>query len=259
MTDTGPHEHAAAEGRRPSGLLLAVGALVVVLAIGAGVYLLVQDDGTSTESAPTSTTAGSTSTTSPTTTTATSDVTTTVPVDTSAAVWPPTSSSTRYADPVAAARGFAIDDVGFTSPIVGAYSAGAPRSGEVPVQSRAQGPVTTVLVRQLGDSWWVLGSSTPNIQLASPGPLASISSPVRLQGTSTAFEATVNVRVRDDTGGQPIGAGIVMGGANGTMGPCDAELSFGRPSTASGAVMLLTRSPEDDSVTEVTTVRVQFA
>ena len=138
--------------------------------------------------------------------------------------------------------------MGFTDPIVGAFRPGDARSGEVPVQSRAQGPVTTVLVRQLGDSWWVLGASTPNIQLTSPVALASISSPVRLQGTSTAFEATVNTQVRDDAGTQPIGTGIVMGGANGVMGPFDGTLSFSRPSTPSGAVMLLTRSPEDNSV-----------
>ena len=99
------------------------------------------------------------------------------------------------------------------------------------MQATATGSVTTVLVRQLGDSWWVLGSSTPNIQLSSPAALATISSPVRLQGTSTAFEATVNTQVRQDGVTPPLGTGIVMGGANGVMGPFDGTLEFSAPST----------------------------
>ena len=51
-------------------------------------------------------------------------VPTTLPVDTSTAVWPAASSSTRYSDPVSAARGFATDYVGFTDPIVGEFQQG---------------------------------------------------------------------------------------------------------------------------------------
>ncbi len=247
MTDLTPHEDTApGEGHRRR-LAIGIGALVAVVALATALYLLTRDDGNSPQTAATSTTAPTTG------------VATTLPVDTATAVWPCTSSATRYSDPVSAARGFATDDVGFTNPVVGAFRPGDSRSGEVPVQAVATGSVTTVLVRQLGDSWWVLGASTPNIQLSSPGALTAISSPVRLRGSSTAFEAIVNAQVSQDAGTEPLGTGTVMGGANGQMGPFDGTLAFSRPSTASGAVTLLTRSAKDGSVVEATVVRVRFA
>ena len=126
------------------------------------------------------------------------------------------------------------------------------------MQGTATGPVTTVIVRRLGDSWWVLGASTPNIQLTSPAARSTISSPVRLQGTSTAFEATVNTEIRADGSTQPIGTGIVMGGANGELGPFDGTLSFSAPTANAGALTLLTRSAADGTVSEATVVRVRF-
>jgi hypothetical protein len=247
--DTSPGEP------RRRGLLLGVGALVAVVAVAVVVYLVTRDDG----SRPTAVTSTTPTTTTPTTSTTTAAGPTSLPVDTSTAVWPFVSSATRYADPASAASGFATDYLGFTRPVVGEFRQGDARSGEVPLQSKATGPVTTVLVRQLGDSWWVLGASTPNIQLTSPAASATISSPVRLQGTSTAFEATVNTEVRADGSTQPVGTGIVMGGANGEMGPFDDTTTFDRPRASAGALVLFTRSAEDGSITEATVVRVKFA
>jgi len=234
------------------GLLIGVGVFATALVIAAVIYAVTRDNGDSTPKAATST--SEPQTTLPTTTPATT------PVGTSTAMWPIASSTTRYADPVSAARGFATDYVGFTDPIVGEFKQGDARSGEVSVQATATGPVTTVLVRQLGDSWWVLGSSTPNIQLTSPSAAATISSPVHLQGKSTAFEATVNTQVRQDGVTQPLGTGIVMGGANGVTGPFDGTLEFAPPVPgSSGALVLLTLSPRDGHVSEATVVRVKFS
>jgi hypothetical protein len=69
----------------------------------------------------------------------------------------------------------------------------------------------------------------------------------------------VNTEVRSDDSTQPIGTGIVMGGANGELGPFDDTLAFTRPATASGALMLLTRSAADGSASQATVVRVTFA
>jgi hypothetical protein len=225
---------------------IAIAALVIVVAVAAVGYLLVREDDGSTNQEGTPTTTAI-------------ETPTAAAVDTSTAVWPFASSATRYSDPVSAARGFATDYVGFTNPVVGEFRQGDTRSGEVPVQAKTTGPTTTVLVRQLGDSWWVLGASTPNIQLTSPPALSSISSPVHLQGTSTAFEATVDVAVRADGDATPVGTGIVMGGSMGEMGPFDGTVSFTPPSAAAGALVLLTRSAEDGSVAEATVVRVTFA
>ena len=191
-----------------------------------------------------------------------SSTTTSVPVpDVSTAVWPPAAGKTRFQDPVAAARSFAVDFVHMVDPVVGKFAAGDSRSGEVAIRGSARGPVTTVLVRRIGadGSWWVLGSGTPNIRLTEPAALGSITSPVRLRGTSTAFEATVNVSIRQDDHTGALADTFVMGGANGQMGPFDATVKFARPTSRAGAIVLVTLSSETGHVLEATVVRVRFA
>jgi hypothetical protein len=123
-------------------------------------------------------------------TSATASTPTTLQRDTAA--WPFVDSSTRYADPVEAARGFVVTHLGFTAPVVAPFSHGDSRSGEVVVKPDATGPETTVLVRMLApdDTWWVLGAATPNIKVDSPASLALITSSVTLSGQSIALEAT---------------------------------------------------------------------
>jgi Immunoglobulin-like domain of bacterial spore germination len=239
--------------RRRGRLLIAL-LVAVVLAVGVTIFVVTradQDD----EAAKVSTRTESTTTTQPQTTT------TPITADTSTAVWPIASTTIRYHDPVSAARGFAVDYVGFVDPVVGEFRAGDSRSGEVDVQRAANGPVTTVLVRQLGTdgTWWVLGSQTANIAPSAPTALEAISSPVTLRGMSTAFEATVNVEIREDGNGQPLARTILMGGSNGEMGPYDTPIAFTAPHASLGAVVLLTISPEDGRVAEATVVRVKFA
>lgn len=234
--------------RKPR-LPLLVAALVLAGGLGAFAYLASDGDG---GSAGPPSTATSTSTSE-------SSTTTTGP-DTTTAVWPFVTSSTRYDDAIAAARGFATDFVGFSAPVVGEFMQGDSRSGEVEIRPRANGPVTTVFVRQLGpdDRWWVLGAVTAGLQLAEPEALATVSSPVRLQGMSTAFEATVGVEIRQDDSRTPLATGFVMGGSMGEMGPFDSTFTFGRPGAPSGAVMLFTESMENGQIWEASVVRIHF-
>lgn len=213
------------------------------------------EESTTTSEAPTS----SSSTTANPSSSTTSSVGTSPEVDTSIAVFPSATGSLRFDDPVEAAAAFATDYVGFVSPEVGDLREGDARSGEVDVRPSPEGPVTTVLVRELDDSWWVLGSATANIVVAEPAPLASAASPLALAGTSTAFEATVDVRVREDGSTMPIGESFVMGGANGTMGPFTGTVTFEAPSTGAGAVLFTTSSMESGDVWEATVVRVRFS
>jgi hypothetical protein len=250
----------------------AVLVLAVLLALVAGTLaVLVVDDGAKGTAVTTSTVAAAPTptsvpaSTSPAVTTATTSkapATTapvTVPPDTASAVWP-SAAGPAFTSPVTAARGFAVDFVGFTSPVVGSFRQGDARSGEVDVRPKAGGPVTTVFVRQLGSGgrWFVLGSATGNIQVTEPSALATVASPVRLRGTSTAFEANVSVEVRQDGTRQPIGTGFVMGGSMGEVGPFDGTVSFRRPTARAGAVLLLTHSMDDGRVWEASTVRVAF-
>jgi hypothetical protein len=226
--------------------------------------------GSSTTSTEVSTTTAdedaSTTTSSPdsgsTSTTATPGSSTTAPTapteDTSTAVFPAPGATTHYTDPVDVARAFATDYVGFEDPMVSPYQAGDSRSGEVPVRPDPQGPVTTVFVRQLGDAWYVLGAATDSIVLSEPAALATVSAPVAVAGESTAFEATVQVQVRQDGTTAPLGEGFVMGGSMGDMGPFTGSIDIATPSASAGAVMLWTSSMENGEVWEATVVRVRF-
>lgn len=206
------------------------------------------DDDSASNASTTTTDATSTSTTS--TTVASAGV----------AVWPPADGSIVYDDPVAAATGFATSLVGFTDPVVGEFQPGDGRSGEVPVRSTAQGPVTVVLVRQLGDdgTWSVIGAQTDNIRPTTPEAGAAVSSPVALAGTSTAFEGTVQVAVHARRSGDPLGTGFVTGGSMGELGPFEGSVSFSAADAADGAIVFTTVSMEDGRVWEAAAVPVVF-
>jgi hypothetical protein len=231
----------------------AVVALVVALA-GCGST----DDGSS----PTTTTTGPSIPPSTTTGTAT---TTSLPSEPalSIAVWPTADSDVRYRTPVSAARAFAVEYLHFVAPYVGAFRPGDSRSGEVPIRATTEGtstgPVTTVLVRQIDGSWWVLGSATPNLRLIEPAALEEIATPIRLRGMSTAFEATVNVSIRQDDLAEPLVEGTVMGGSNGRMGPFDASFDFEAPTSPAGAIVLSTISAANGQIAEAAVTRVRFA
>ncbi len=215
--------------------------------------------GSTTPSPPTTTTLPTTS--SPSTSLSVPSTTAAPAQQPGTAVWPFAKTMPGYPDPVLAARTFAVDYLGFVDPIVGAYQPGDSRSGEVTIAASASGPETTVLVRMLtsANTWWVLGAATQNIRLESPAALATISSPVVLSGQSTAFEATVNVQIRQDGTLTPLKEDIVMGGANGVMGPFSKAISFPSPSTNAGAIVLKTMSARDGNISEASVIRVSFS
>ncbi|HEY8546573.1 MAG TPA: Gmad2 immunoglobulin-like domain-containing protein [Acidimicrobiales bacterium] len=242
-------------------------AVVATALITAGLVLLWDDRGEDEGTAPTTTPTTApeptvtTPTTEPTTPSTTGGPTSTAvvpPVDASTAVYPYTTGSLRFTDPVSAARAFAVDFVGFTDPLVGELQQGDSRSGEVPVRPAAQGPVTTVFVRQLeDDTWWVLGAATDNITVDRPATGDAITSPVTVAGAALAFEGVVSVEVREDGRAQPIGTGVVTGGG-GPAAPFLGEISFAEPATDHGALVFLTRSARDGEVWQAAVLRVRF-
>ena len=213
----------------------------------------------STTSAP-STTVVSTTTGAP---GSTVGPTTVLPVDDlSAAVWPWAGSDVRYTDPVEAARGFAVDYIGFTDPIVGQFTQGDARSGEVEVKSIETFAPTTVFVRQLGTdgTWWVIGSATENIVVTEPQVGDSIASPLTVSGQSSAFEGTVDVQIRADGINAPIFTGFVTGGNQiDGLGPFNEVFDWPNPGFGSGAIVFETTSSDDGRILEAGVIRVDFA
>lgn len=181
------------------------------------------------------------------------------PEDYASAVWPWFDGGIRYTEPVAAARGFATEFVGFTDPVIGEFMAGDSRSGEIEVRPRETGPVTTVFVRQLGPdgTWWVLGSATEDIEVDEPDALDEISSPLEVRGSALAFEGTVNVDIRVDGEDDPVYEGFVTGGGI-EMAPFDDDLEWDAPAEGAGAVVFKTVNAEDGQVWQAAVVRVRF-
>jgi hypothetical protein len=181
--------------------------------------------------------------------------------ETDAAVWPAVSGSVRFADPVSAARTFAVEYVGFVDPLVGSFHAVDARSGDVPVRDHQGGPITTVQVRMLspGDSWWVTGAASTILAVDQPLGQATIPSPFPLEGRSAAFKPTVDVQVRQDDHATPLEETTVDGGANNQMAPFSASITYPQADVPLGAVVLTKLSATDGNVAAVAVVRVRFA
>lgn len=236
-------------------------AAVAVVALVVGVLALTGDDDSDldTVASTTTTTAAEESTT---TTTKSSPTTFAPTVDPAQALWPRAESSQRFDDPVSAARSFVLDFVGMIDPIVGEFQQGDSRSGEVPVQPMADGPTTTVFVRQLqDDTWFVLGSAVDDIRLDTPAAGSDIDCPLRLTGEALAFEGTVQVTIRDDVSEEPIGTGFVTGGGGPSApfdGTVECDLSHLDDGVHYGSILLTTEGGEDGRVWQAAVVRVRL-
>ncbi|HEY7071141.1 MAG TPA: Gmad2 immunoglobulin-like domain-containing protein [Acidimicrobiales bacterium] len=245
-------------------------ALVTAIAVIAALVAVIPwpgggDDAATTEPSTTVTTAVPTTapptTAEPTTAPPTTATPTTAPpaVDTATAVFPSGPGAARYDDPVAAARDFATDFVGFTDLVVGPFRAGDARSGEVVIRANPNGPATTVMLRRLGagGSWWVIGAATENISVSSPETGEDIASPVTVTGSALAWEGFVAVEIRHDGTREPLGTGVVTGGGD-VMRPFSGDIAFGSPTQPYGALVLVSHSGENGQVVQASVQRVAF-
>lgn len=239
-------------------LAVAVAVLATMLALRGG------DDGQSSAPPPTpSVTASVTTSAAPTSSTssATSSVPTLSADEARSVVWPGPGSGTVYDDPVEAAATMALKLAKFISPLVGPFHQGDSRSGEVEIRPTSNGPVTTVLVRQMSDGhWYSIGAINDDLRLESPEAGATIGSPVQVSGESTAFEGLVLVTVLRQGDPNPLGQLPVQGGANGTMAPFSGTVHYAAPDVGRpGVVMLSTDSAKDGHVWQAMVVPVMLA
>jgi hypothetical protein len=88
--------------------------------------------------------------------------------------------------------------------------------------------------------WVVLQARSEHIQLDSPAPGSTISSPVTVTGTSTAAEGTLGGSVRaigsTDALGPPA---VVMGGSFGEFAPFRATITFEAGGRTDGVLVLI--------------------
>ena len=78
---------------------------------------------------------------------------------------------------VATALAFMRREVGMANPVAGPFRWTGARSGQVDIRARIpgdanalRGPATTVSLQRLTNLWYVLGVSTGNLRVVSPGP-----------------------------------------------------------------------------------------
>lgn len=270
--------------RRYNTALIAAAVVLAVALVVIGVYLAQRSDGddagfgladdtsTSVGETPTSTAAeGTTATTAaPASSTATSAASTTSTTSASSTVtaapvsqpvvWPDPGQTTGFDTPENAARSFAVDLAGFAEPVIGEFRAGDSRSGEIDVQPGATGPITTILVRQVGsdDSWWVIGATSEDIVISQPSTGQTLTASMRLTGEARAFEGTVDVALFVHGQADPVVSGFVTGRGDGVLGPFDE--SFDLPAGIAGPGMLLLTSAggEDGTAWTVAAIPVQL-
>lgn len=214
----------------------------------------------STAATTTPTTAAPTATPDPTAITSPSSATvTTSPAGPNDVIWPDRNESSGFESPADAAHSFAVDLVGFREPTLGRFQAGDDRSGEVEVRPSPDGPITTVLLRQIeDDSWWVIGAVTEDIVVDQPTAGDRIGGVLRLTGRARAFEGRVDVSLvllGDD--GSVID-GVVIGSGDGELGEFTED--FDLPSGIEGraVILLVAPSAEDGSAWAATALPIRI-
>jgi hypothetical protein len=178
--------------------------------------------------------------------------------DRTGAVFPFVADDLRFDEPLAAAEAYAERYLGFADPVYSEFRQADSRSGEVGVRPRADGPETVFLLRQLDDTWWILGTTSDAIIVDRPEAGAVLSSPVSVQGRAHTFEGVVDVQLWTDRADEPLAMTTVTGGGT-ELAPFEGTLTFDRrPATRSGALILRSYGGEAGGVWQATVLRVHF-
>jgi germination protein M len=100
---------------------------------------------------------------------------------------------------------------------------------------------------------------SPAILVESPLPGETVSSPVRVSGTSNTFEATSLVKILDQTGSEVVFEVVTATSGSGTRGTFDVSIPFTVGAAGPGTIVAYEESAEDGSVINEVRVPVQLA
>ena len=167
-----------------------------------------------------------------------------------------------YRDAKSTATAFVKEYLGMKTPVLREVADSRGSGWTVRPNSRASITTTLKLIQVGADGpWTVVDARTDGIVVRSPERLATVASPVTLEGSAWAFEGHVSVEVREDgmLAGSSLGSTFVTGGGD-ALRPFSGKVSFRAPSSgvAGGAVLFTDPSAEDGSVLAATVVRVHF-
>ena len=215
--------------------------IAVVAAVAAALGACGRDSGSG--GAATSATAA---TTTPMTPTTRGSTTTTTVAEQQQAIWP--AAGVVFTTPEAAADDFvskALD----VPPVLGPYTAGDTRSGEIDVFSAGEGGndtkvlKSTLVLRQLApsDGWFVLAAASDNATISSPSVMATVPrGPLTVEGKARGFEAAVRVSVSLAGHAETLDAESTLAGSAGTPEPYHVTLDLSKAKSGD-VVMLLVR------------------
>ena len=166
------------------------------------------------------------------------------------AIWPDPASSSRYADPVDAARSFVDGFLGDVAGTESAFRPSGPGAGEIDIRSRDEDGQTstrvaaTLSLRQLdGEHWFVTAATSESVRVDSPEPLAAVSSPVHVTGQARGYEGTVEVSVRERTAAADrLGAEVTIAGSADSLEPFSVDVPYRGDSSSIGVVVAGTDS-----------------
>lgn len=251
----------------PPWVAIALGVLAAALALILLIVLVTDDDDDSDVVADTTTSTEAETTTTEEATTTTSEAATTTTTaaagemtDEEAAnvVWPaPGSGETEAVD---AAGTFAEEVLGFVDPTYGDYQAGDNRSGEVEVRPVADGPVTTIGVRQMSDgAWYVVVVSSSEVELIRPAARSAIDHPLDVEGWGRGFEGQVRVAVFERGETTALGETSVTAGSGEDLEPFTGTLDWPARGTGGWGIVTATTAGGPDGTTwAATAVPVGF-
>ncbi|HKA85418.1 MAG TPA: Gmad2 immunoglobulin-like domain-containing protein [Acidimicrobiales bacterium] len=142
-------------------------------------------------------------------------------VDPDQVLWPDPAGELTT-DPLAAVRGF-LGQLEIPDAPLSPFRETEPNAGEVDVHARGEGgqtldrvASTMILRRPDGEHWFVTGAVSGDVQIDTPDPQATVSSPFTVSGRARGFEGTVVARVLDRFGGGGVDASPAVGTAAGT-------------------------------------------
>jgi Immunoglobulin-like domain of bacterial spore germination len=275
--ETGSLQVIRSRGRSARRRRRVIAGAAVTLAVAAGLVMFprVGGDGSDVETIDRPDRSSTTTTTARETTTSTSSTTSvaaspgptaaTAPTSTTASTAPapvasdlppvlwPGPAHAGFTDPVAAARSFVQEAVGFGAPALSscrcALSAGA---GEVDVYSQGEDGqplehvASTLTVLRVDGRWYLTAARAGDVVVDQPGAGAGITSPVTVQGQGSGFEGTIHVVVRAAfaSAGQALARATTTASGSEELLPFSVTLSFAAPSpSALGAVVATTDTP----------------
>ncbi|HEY6698283.1 MAG TPA: Gmad2 immunoglobulin-like domain-containing protein [Acidimicrobiales bacterium] len=187
-------------------------------------------------------------------------------IDVDQVLWP-NPAGELATDPLDAVRGFVGQQLGISDPPLSSFRETEPGVGEVDVHARGEAGQTldrvasTVIVRRLdGEHWFVTRAASADVEIDTPEPLATVSSPLDVSGRARGYEGTVNVRMLDrfDGDGVESNPGVGTGGSQ-ELGPFTAELSFAATGTQRGVLYAQTDSGISNGIPSFTAFPVRFA